>query len=552
MSWLPLLACAALLQTDAAQVEVAEDGAFVSTVFRVPKGVNLALSDMTGNGAQDLVWTDADGLEVWTHESDRRLVREPVRRLTWPEGRVAWTLCDLDANGAFEVALLVEGKAVKVHTLGEDGFDEGRIVLESTSLLPFGVSHMNFTRDVNGDGRTDLVLPGLGAHRIHLQQDDGTFGAAIQVRFDAEIEHLVGDMTSLDATFGQTLTVPWFDMRDVDGDGSQDLVSTTRGRVAFHLARPTLTSDPTWTLDLDALREELPKRDGIDLDDLLSNVTQRVDWKIEDLDGKGHLDLIVMVGSRFRVYLNGSSSGPRETPDQVLRASGNLLMTLVRQIEGDDLPELQMVRGERIGIGRILRYLILPGQLDFDLFTYKNEGGTFSRKPTRRNKIALQIPRLLALIDDDGIVAAVESQFDIPALRVASGDDQADHVMDMQDGSLVFFENCAPPPSKEEALMDGELTAETFFEGWLLEDLDKQGDGATKTIDLGDLSTFDFAPGAALRHTTLGKKPTYRVQLDPKHKHQFAARHLNDDGKADVLLVSQTRSDWIVTWLVQR
>jgi hypothetical protein len=548
-AWLPL-ALAALPQTAPADAGAAT-GPFATTEFRVPKDVQLALRDMTGDGAVDVVWADRDGIEVWVQTADGGLDRSRARRLAWPEGRVAWDLADLDGDGADEVVLLVEGRAVVAHAVTDDALGEAREVLTGTSLLPHGVSHMTFTRDVDGDGRVDLVLPGAGSHAIHLQTDTG-FAAPIEVRFEAQIEQHVGDPRGLDASFGQTVTVPWFELKDVDGDGRQDLVSRTSRRVAFHLARPELSSTPTWELDLVALEDELPERDGIDLDDLLSNVTQRVDFRIADLDGKGDHDLILMLGSVYKIYLGGAATGPRETPDQVLRASGNLILTLVRQVHGDELPELQLVRGERIGIGRVVRYLILPGQLTFDLFTYGNEGGTFTRRPTRRNQIVFEIPRLLALIDDDGLVAAVEGQFDIPALRVPSGTDARDGVMDLRDQQLVYFPDCAPPKSREEEVMEGEITTEVYFEGMLLHDLDAGGDGAVKTIDLGDLSTYDFAPGVTLRGASRTAEPAFAIDLDPKHRHQFAARQLNADGKGDVLLVTETGHEYVVTWMVQR
>ena len=132
------------------------------------------------------------------------------------------------------------------------------------------------------------------------------------------------------------------------------------------------------------LRDELPEDERIDFDSLLSAVENRVSWRIADLDGKGAHDLIVILGPKFRVYLEGAATGPVGAPDQVLKSSGNVLYFFIRQVQGDALPDLQIARGERISLGRVLRYLILPGKIDFDLFTYENVRGVFSRQPTKR------------------------------------------------------------------------------------------------------------------------------------------------------------------------
>ena len=64
----------------------------------------------------------------------------------------------------------------------------------------------------------------------------------------------------------------------MDGDGRQDLVSETAEEVLFHLADPQLSTSPTWRIDLRALRAQMPRRDGLDLDDLFSNFDGGIDW----------------------------------------------------------------------------------------------------------------------------------------------------------------------------------------------------------------------------------------------------------------------------------
>jgi len=554
----PAALVALALVAPLSQVDSAGDeSAFIETQLRVPRaGVVLVLRDMDGDGRVDLLWLDNEGVTVRLMQADGRFADEFEVGLTWPRGRVAWDIMDLDGDGRSELGLLVEGKTVRMYTVDSEGqFDGGVDVLEAVSYLPAGITRMHFARDVDGDGYSDLVLPGIGKHQIYLRRGEG-WADPIQVAYEADVQYRVGDRSRLDSEFGQEVHVPSFRLEDVDGDGRRDLVSETSDRVAFHLARPELSSDPTWVLDLKELRGELPQKGGIDLDNLWSMMDQEVKWFLADLDGKGARDLIVSLGSRLRIYLGGAATGPRETPDQVLKSSGIVLWTFVRQVEGDPLPELQLVRAERIGIGRVLRYLILPGALNFDLFTYENLGGTFSRRPTRRNRVTFKIPRILSFIDEkDGLEAKIEDQFHIPARRLAihaSAPAAGDDVIDLSNGALVLYGGCAPAPSFEEDLLDGDFDLGKFMDGFLLDDLDARGDGAQRTIDLGDLETYDFAPGAVMRRAYGERKPIDRHPLSGGHSHKLSTRDLNGDGRSDVIVVAEDGSEWIVHFLVRR
>ena len=153
------------------------------------------------------------------------------------------------------------------------------------------------------------MLPVTGHYQLYLQADEG-FAPPIRIVHESHIDYSVGDPRTLSSTFGQDVTLPWFTIEDVDGDGRRDLISREEDQVAFHLAAPELPAEPTWRLDLAALREQLPEQQGFDFDDLLSNVARRVEWRVEDLDGRYPRDVILMVASTFKVYLGAAAEGP--------------------------------------------------------------------------------------------------------------------------------------------------------------------------------------------------------------------------------------------------
>ncbi|MFT5290951.1 MAG: hypothetical protein ACI8QS_003493 [Planctomycetota bacterium] len=543
---------------------------FVESLQRIPKeGASLALRDFSGNGVRELARIGPAGIDLFRLGTDGLFNVDngalPSTHLNWPAGRVGWDLVDLGADGSVDVLLLLESGEVRVHRLvnadpeGIDAveFDEGEKLLQDRVFLPHGVNRVRFVRDVDGDGRQDLVLPGPGSHRIFLARDGG-WSTPIEVAYDLRTSLLVGEAPSLHASFGQDVRVPWFHLEDVDGDGHADLVAETDDRIAFHLDLNSLSSEPTWVLSLEDLRAELPTKDGFDFDNLFSILDDRVTWEIADLDGEAPLDLLVMLGPKLRVYLGGSRTGPLGTPDQVLKSSGNVLWSFLRQVEGDESLDLQIARSKNISVGRVLRSLILPSSLSFDLYTYRNEGGSFSRKPTRRNSLIVEVPRLLTLINDsDSIDDAVAEQMDIQAVRLprrAGSTGKSDGVVDIQGEEMVITLDCAPDSIPLEDLLAEGFDPEAWAESFFLEDFDRRGDGAERVIDIGDLLDEDFSPSAILRAACEGHDPSLRIPLAFRGEQfdAFLTTDIDGDGQIDVVVVGESDDEWIVQYLLLR
>ena len=531
---------------------------FVVSELRVPRGGTvLVLRDATGDGRSDLFEIGPEGVALRLLLADGRYEEEPSARLAWPGTRIAWDLADLSGDGRTEVLVLTGDDGVRSYELRDGKFGDAKQVLEERAWLPIGASAVRFARDVDGDGRIDLVLPGPRSHRIFLRRAEGGYAPPLEIAYRAAVGLEVGNPNQLDSEVGRSVEVPWFRTFDFDGDGHIDLVSETPERVAFHLARPgetpTIPAEPAWTLELDTLRAELPKRKGLNLDDLLDNVPDLVDWRVADLDGVPPNELIVAVGNRFRVYTGGARTGPRETPDQLLLASGKILGFFLRDVLGDSRPELQLLRGERISLARALRYLVLPGRIDFEVFTYANEGGTFSRRPTRRGTLGIEIPRLLAFFEEaEELGDAISAQFDVPARRIAFGEDGlANDVVDLVDGELRVFADRAPEPLALEGLVEGDVEFSALLEALALKELDQRGDGAELVYNLGELDRYDFAPGAALRRACEGATPTARAPAVPLLDQKLRVLDLDGDGRDDVITWGHEDGWWIARLFVR-
>jgi hypothetical protein len=504
----------------------------------------LALRDLTGDGRKDLLIVDPDGIALRRMEADGRYAELRESRIDWPSHTVGWNVADLDGDGFVEIVLLIDG--TRLATAKPD--DTGVLVLGSAlfenpaGFLPRGVRRINFVRDVDGDGRQDVVVPSAGRFHIHFNREDG-WSKPLPVAFQAKIDLSLGDPQRLDGKLGDEVSIPWFTMQDMDGDGRRDLVSETSDEVRFHLARPDLTDQPTWTLDLAALAAQMPRPSRVDLDNLLANVELPVNWRVADLDGEPPNELVLQIAGKISVYKAGSTGPALDRPDQILKASGNVLYFLLRDVTGDGKPDLQILRGETISIVEALSLLVVPGSLDFDVFSYRNVDGSFARKPTTRTTLALRIPALLGFLDDVGVMRdTYKAHMEVPALPAALGADGVqDDIVDVLDDDVAVWLDRVPRGFESEGIE--KLTGfdpDELLEEYALRKLDELSDGGTLSVELEDIEKLLVTPGWDLRESLDGRDPDQRWPLPfPGAGAKLIVDDLDGDGRSDIVIMGR-------------
>ncbi len=215
-----------------------------------------------------------------------------------PEGSGAWRL-RMDArlrHGVSFVDVARIGDHDRLITYGEgrlNAWDPGTtseyelasVTSDFTPPREDEVPHVDVTRDVNGDGRIDLVVPGDDGFQVLIQLADGSFADPVDVGPPADLDRIYGaDGYRYD---------PWSVSRvqafDYNGDGRDDLVSWNGDHFEVHVQDDQGLFDPVPVTFTAGVR--------FDSDDLTSlangDMAGRVLRSFDDLNGDGVADMVI-------------------------------------------------------------------------------------------------------------------------------------------------------------------------------------------------------------------------------------------------------------------
>ncbi len=296
--------------------------------------------------------------------------------------------------------------------------EESRMADATQSEVP----RVDITRDLNRDGRDDLVLPDIDGFWVSTQLGDGSFTEA--AKLGPPEPFLDGTRFDDPRTYGDlaisVLTIPWYLSRvhemDYDRDGRSDLVFWNQDHFDVHLQDASGRFDPaaeTFTTDV-----------PFDADGVYSNIfrfsegnafsilfgfrakTRRtVLHSLRDMNGDGVADLVTQSlegrgllrqRSQYEVHLGTPTAGgtafAREV-EAVIRPRGRAgglqpagySSQWLQDFDGDGRVDI-MFHDVSVGVGGMLRTMIgksVPINLEF----YRGEEGTDAKRATTRRKI---------------------------------------------------------------------------------------------------------------------------------------------------------------------
>ena len=277
------------------------------------------------------------------------------------------------------------------------------------------VLHVDITRDLNGDGRDDLVVPhGHGFH-VLVRRSGGTFADPVTI----------GPSTGPDRVYGADgyRYRPWDEggrvhEMDYDLDGRIDLVFWNQDHFVVHLqdkhglfaakAGTTFTTEVAFDSDdpssLAAPREVRRRR--ID-DSLTGSPTGRVLHSLTDLTGDGVADLVVFsleirsmwsVHSTYEVHPGAPTpdGGTVFAPDVGAAILSDGLPYGIGRYDFDNDGQVDvMYTTMKFGIFKTMRMIgqgLLTRSVPMRLDIYRMEGGIYSDKPSATRRIKGRAP----------------------------------------------------------------------------------------------------------------------------------------------------------------
>jgi len=444
--------------------------------FRVEQRVLVA--DLYGDGdRQFLVAGRNDAheqfLAIYSLSSIRDSDNKPLTTLNPGPDLIAY---DVGRLGDDDTLLFIAPGRVLQYRVEDGKFAEVLTIRSIYGQQRSGdIVPIDFFRDINDDGRDDLIVPDTAGYRIRLQKPDGSFGDEALLEESSRMtvaSNMVGfesrplfsgdanfdDLTDLGVWRGNTLRV----YRQLPGhryQGKPDTVQLGLGLLSE--AELRALESGAGSVDQRGLTQNniasIEDRNGDQLPDIL----------IESTTSMGVFDkrntLSLHLGRR-----QGESFVYHETADALLASEGLQYGMVTTDIDGDGLQDL-VVRKVYLSFARVIRALI-SGNVSLRLrFFRMTPDGRYDEEPNYVTRTNVRF-------------SMASGQIDIPAIAVADfdGDGLKDLLMQKRPDELSLSRGVAD----ESLFSDDSVTIETKLprNGDLVASEDVDGDGRSDLI----------------------------------------------------------------------
>lgn len=386
---------------------------FSETELQVPGNPTVVLtSDLNGDGLKDLAVfyavSHATRLRYYVHlaaflQKTTGFSKEPDATTHLAGGEAIAFLAEVDPSRAGEEVVLVGRNGVstwRVVIKEEAPRIEKQIISETGSdwFSPDwrGIRQVDLGRDLDGDGRDEILLPQRRELTILRSTEDGP-AYVISDRLETELYREIGDFEDpghlIDFIDRYQLKVSEifpeiFDV-DVNADGRRDLVLTYTDLAATYRQLP----DGHFETTPDLFRSDLTPNRSV----LRSAVPPKIiTTQARDFDRDGRADLIVsrsevrgirgVINVRFHRNVNGRFE---KKPTFKLREDVLALWPIVGDYNHDGNLDFTFLQTE-FGIKAIINFLLTKRmKFNFEFFLW-NGAPSFPEKPARRKGISVK------------------------------------------------------------------------------------------------------------------------------------------------------------------
>lgn len=425
----------------------------------------LVVADVTGDELNELITVVDRSLRIYVQTAQGFDFVNGYVELTFAEEAIGWDVSS-GQEGSESIVTLHNGSAARLWNISNDlTFSSTTIAENLPGFISKGINRLHFSRDINGDGAADLIIPGAGVINILVNNGNGGLQAPLIIRSDIRLRTQL-NINRFNRSAGQAVRIPVLELRDTNGDGAEDLISRTEEMLAVFLADPAgsayFPQTPNYAVDILEIEERLGEFDidNLDFSNLTGILALTHEEILDDVNGDGAEDLLTREGGKVSLFLGNPGGMSLDQPQQVLRSGGNVLSTFLYDENEDGLKDLWLWRVEPISVGDVFVWLALSGSIAIEAFIYPNDGERFSRRPSRKVSVDLKFPSVLRLAnayeDLSNQARELDDQPANPSIaaNINNQIDQADLLV-LANNQLQIFLDTIQPESEDTDFLGG-------------------------------------------------------------------------------------------------
>jgi hypothetical protein len=272
-----------------------------------------------------------------------------------------------------------------------------------------------FVVDLNGDGRSDLIVPQEGKLLVFTQNEKGKFALNQRMSIPMTVSLEIAKSREMEVWTSWSFTFPPLYIGDFNADSRTDLMIFDTNRLLVYPAGEdgTFSAEPAVSGVVDMLKKK-KKRD----------FSFEVPPKLADLNKDGFVDMIVTYPSKGKtaVFFGGKDGFNLGSPDTLINIDGWTFGHWAMDVNGDGRLDLVLATMEKLGIIGFLEVAITK-KVDLQAQVYLcGADGRYPAEPSYVHDIS--VPFVAA-------VTSGEISIRTPFLISFAGDFNGDGVKDM-------------------------------------------------------------------------------------------------------------------------
>jgi len=379
---------------------LAQDPSYDTRVLETGgRGDRLVARDLNGDSFPDLVVQNDHDLHFFLFDRERGFTATAQQTIRLDGTVFLWTLARLE-EGKPPSLVTAGSRAIQAHSFGGRGFAaRGADLVVHPSLFEDASDggpplFTDFAPDLDADGISELLL--FRKDDIFIMKGGPAAGYRCLQKLPLPVEVTLIHNWGANMKMTETSAVPPLAFGDTDGDGRPDVSYYRDEAIGTFRQNPDGSFVPADPMDI--LTDKPKKRDRF--------VKFDIPPRVADLNGDGLLDIAAVYPTKGRVHVFYGRPGRRDfsQPDEVKQvADGWSSGIYLEDLGGRGRLDLIMGVVRRFGISGGIQ-VFLSGKVDLELHIYPMQAnGQFPRDPVQELKFPipylLQVTRTSAMID---------------------------------------------------------------------------------------------------------------------------------------------------------